>query len=154
MMWHRSAFVQPLLQWKSNMFYIIWVCICSLSYPACNAHAQYYYLWPAWLYNIFPHYLINGTISNKTLSHIKAVVWFCLQLSSQNIFHFKEKWVRYDQNCISVCMLFLSYFNATLIFAPYFRKTFKHEILRKSAEWERNYCTWIDGQTDGMIWWS
>ena len=31
------------------------VCICSLRYPACNAHAPYCHLWPASLYNIFPH---------------------------------------------------------------------------------------------------
>jgi len=42
------------------------VCVCSLKYPACNAHAPpYCYLWPAPLYNIFPHYLINGTIFEK-----------------------------------------------------------------------------------------
>ena len=34
-----GAFLQPLLQWKSNKYYIFWVCICSLSYPAYNAHA-------------------------------------------------------------------------------------------------------------------
>jgi hypothetical protein len=36
--------------------------VCSLSYPVRNAHASYCYLWPARLYSIFPHYLINGTI--------------------------------------------------------------------------------------------
>jgi hypothetical protein len=29
--------------------------VCSLSYPACNAHAPYCYLWFDWLYHIFPH---------------------------------------------------------------------------------------------------
>ena len=38
------------------------VCICSLGYPACDAHAPYYILWPAPLYKIFPHYLIKGTV--------------------------------------------------------------------------------------------
>ena len=33
---------QPLLQWKSNnKCYIFWVCVCSFSYPAFNAHAPY-----------------------------------------------------------------------------------------------------------------
>jgi len=32
--------------------------VSSLRYPACNAHVPYCHLWPAWLYNIFPHYLI------------------------------------------------------------------------------------------------
>ena len=31
--------MQPLLQWKSNKYHIFWVCVCSLIYPACSAHA-------------------------------------------------------------------------------------------------------------------
>ena len=40
--------------------------VCSLSYPACNAHAPYCHLWPARLYYICPDYLINGTIVGKS----------------------------------------------------------------------------------------
>jgi vacuolar-type H+-ATPase subunit I/STV1 len=36
--------------------------VCSLRYPACNAHAPHCHLWPAPQYNIFPHYLINSMI--------------------------------------------------------------------------------------------
>jgi hypothetical protein len=40
-------------------------------------HAPYYiayYLWPVWLYHIFPHYLTNGTIfGTKKLLDIKCV---------------------------------------------------------------------------------
>jgi len=35
----RGAFVQPLLQWESNKYYIMLVCVCSLRYPACKANA-------------------------------------------------------------------------------------------------------------------
>jgi len=52
--------MQPLLQWKSNTYYIFWVDICSLSYPACNVHASYCHLWPIWLYRIFQHYRMDG----------------------------------------------------------------------------------------------
>ena len=38
------------------------VCVCSLRYLACKAHAPYCQLWPAPLYKYFPHYLKNGTI--------------------------------------------------------------------------------------------
>ena len=38
------------------------MCVCSLWYPACNSHTPYCHLWPVPLYNMFPHYLINGTI--------------------------------------------------------------------------------------------
>jgi len=57
-----GAFVQPLLQWNINKYYILWVCVCSPRYPACNAHAPYCHLWSAPLYTIFPHYLIKVTI--------------------------------------------------------------------------------------------
>jgi hypothetical protein len=53
---HWDAFGQSLLPWKSNKYYIFWVRICSLRYPACNAHAPYYHLWPVRPYNI-----MNGT---------------------------------------------------------------------------------------------
>jgi len=32
--------------------------VCSLSYPACNAHAPYCHLWRLCLFHIFPHFLI------------------------------------------------------------------------------------------------
>jgi len=51
-----------LLQWKSNKYYLFWVCVCSLRYPACNAHTPYCHLLPVWLYNIFRHYLTNRNI--------------------------------------------------------------------------------------------
>ena len=94
--------VQPLLQWTSNLS----VCICSLRYPACNAHAPCCHLWPALLYNIFPHYLINGTIfekKKKRLLNIKCVFIFSTTFV-WNISHSTKKWARYDQNCILVSM--------------------------------------------------
>jgi hypothetical protein len=47
---------------KQQVLHIVSVCVCSLIYPACNAHALYCNLWPAPLYNIFPYDLTNGTI--------------------------------------------------------------------------------------------
>jgi hypothetical protein len=35
------AFVQTVLQWKINKYYILWVCV-TLSYPACQRHAPRY----------------------------------------------------------------------------------------------------------------
>jgi len=43
--------------------------VCRLRYPACNAPAPYCHQWPAPLYNIFLHYLINGTIFEKEKSN-------------------------------------------------------------------------------------
>ena len=89
--------MQPLLQWKSIKCYIFWTCVCSLSYPACNALAPCRHLWPVRLYNIFPHYLTNGTFSKK-----KNVCFDFPYNFVRNISHSKKKWVRYDQKCILV----------------------------------------------------
>ena len=51
-------------------------------YPACNAHAPYFHLCPDPLYNIYPHYLINGTIFFKLLN-TKCVFQVSLYLSEK-----------------------------------------------------------------------
>ena len=58
-------------------------CVCSLRYSACNAHAPYCNLWPAPLYNISPHYLINVTIFWGRERYWTYVFWFPLQLLSE-----------------------------------------------------------------------
>jgi hypothetical protein len=59
-------------------------CVCSLRYPACNAHAPYFHLWPAPLYYFFFPHLKNGTIfEKKKLLKMKSAFWFSLQLSSE-----------------------------------------------------------------------
>jgi len=54
---------------QENKYYILLMCVCSLSYPVHNAHAPYCHLRPARLYSIFPHYLINGTIKKKVIEN-------------------------------------------------------------------------------------
>ena len=58
------------------------VCVCSLRYPACNAHAPFFHLWPAALYSIFPHFPIYGSIfGKKCIEHIMCVLIFSTNLS-------------------------------------------------------------------------
>jgi hypothetical protein len=86
---------------KQWVYYIFWVCVCSLRYPARNAHAPYGHLWyparnahapyghlwPVLFYNIFSHYLINGTIfekkKKKGTGPKKVFFLFSLQLLSE-----------------------------------------------------------------------
>jgi hypothetical protein len=68
-----------IVQWKCNEYYTNCVCICSLRYPAWNAHSPYCNLRPAPLYNIFPHYLIKARFSKKILLNIKWVFRVSLQ---------------------------------------------------------------------------
>jgi len=47
--------LQTIVAVKSSNYYTTYVCVCSLRYPACNAHAPYYHLRTSPLYNIFLH---------------------------------------------------------------------------------------------------
>jgi len=54
---------------ESKKYYIFWVCVYSLSYPACKVYAPYYII--VWVCHIFLHYLIKSMISRKKLANIK-----------------------------------------------------------------------------------
>ena len=62
------------------------MCVCSLRYPAWNAHAPYCQLWSGRLYNTFPHYLINGTVFGETSLDITCVFWFSIQILFETFF--------------------------------------------------------------------
>jgi len=80
------------------------VCFCSLSYPACNAHAPYCHLGPAPLYSIFPHYLINSTIFEKKLLNTKCVILCSLQLLSETFLILRRNKRAMIKKCVLVFM--------------------------------------------------
>ena len=68
--------------------YIFCACVCSLRYPACNAHASYCHLWSVWLCHFFPHYVINWTIfgkkkfnGHKMSPEESSRKWVCLNIN-------------------------------------------------------------------------
>jgi hypothetical protein len=98
------------VEWKSNEYYIIWVCVCSIRYPACNAQAPYCHLWPFRLYNIF------FTLSHKqhdlrerNLLNIKCVLIFSRRFFFWYFTHSTKKWARYDKTCIYVFIWSIRY---------------------------------------------
>ena len=115
------------MQQKNNKYYIFWECVCSLRYSACNAHAPYCHLWSAWLYNIFLHYLINGTIfgGKKVIVHKKCIVIFS---NSFCLKHFASKeelseiWSKVYIDLHVKWPLYLSDFSGHCIFSTDFGK--------------------------------
>ena len=91
---------------KISKYYIglFWASVCRLSYLAYNAHAPCH-LCPVGLYNIFQHYLMNGTIfeKKKKLMDIKCVFTFPLHLLSERGFILKNL-ARFNKKCILVFM--------------------------------------------------
>jgi hypothetical protein len=92
------------------------------------------HLWPVWLCHIFPHYLINGTISGEKLLNIKCVFRFCIKLLSETfvilrriqgdiIWNGRRSYVK--------CLLLWSDFNETWNFLHRFSKSPQIQYLMK-----------------------
>jgi len=115
---HWSAFMQPLLSCKRNKHYISWVCVCSLRYPVCTAHAPCCYQGSVRLYNIFAGCLINGTFfGGGGKCYWSWNVWFDF-LYNFNVKHFSfegessEVWSKMYSNFLTFrgpCIVIYSY---------------------------------------------
>ena len=124
------------------------MCVCSRSYPACNAHAPCCHLRHIRPYHIFPHYLINGTIfgKKKKLFNIKCVLRFSLQLLFETFLSLR----RIQRNTINGLHYRTRYsgqpFKKLRIFSTDFR-ILKYQISRKSVQWEPSCSIRVDGRT-------
>jgi hypothetical protein len=114
-------FLQLLLQWKSNKYYIFLVCLCIHRYPACNTHAPCCH--PVLQY--FP-----------TLSHKRHDLQKKKMLLNINSFLF------------SICNIFWPYFNEIWIFSEKFKKILNCRISWKSFQWEPS-CSIRTDKHDG-----
>jgi hypothetical protein len=141
--------MQPVLLWKSSNYCISWVCVCILSYPACNVHAPYCHLWSVRIYSIVQHYLKKAWFSKKLLN-IKCGFWFSLWFWSETC-HYRKEWVRYHQKCILVfiystcftCQILMKLWFSRQIFEKYSNIRF-HE---NPSSGSRVPCGRTDGQT-------
>jgi hypothetical protein len=105
------------------------VCVCSLSYPACNEHTPYCHLWPVCLYHVFPHCVKRGAIfGEKMLFNIKCdLIFFTVFVG--NISYSKKKWVRYEKKCVQVCMSSARYSCQILMKLEFSLQTFEKTYL-------------------------
>ena len=74
--------MEPLWQWKNNKYYLFRMYVGSLRYLVCNTRSPYCHLWPARLYKVFAHFLLNGTVlggKNKQRLCFDFLHNFCLK---------------------------------------------------------------------------
>ena len=79
--------------------FIFRVCVCSLRYPTCKAHASYRHLWLVWVYHIFTHYLINGKIFGKKHYWTPNVCFDFLCKFISYVSHSNRYWAWYYHKC-------------------------------------------------------
>jgi len=132
------------------MYYIFWVCICWFRYPAWSEHAPYCHLWHAQHCNIFPHYLINGTILEKYKVTERKMCFDFLYKFVWTISHYEKNWARHDQKCILVFTCTTSYSPATLMKLKFSWHIFEkyYQMSWKSVQWEQSCSMWTGGRTD------
>jgi len=99
---HRGAFVQVLLQWKINNYYIFRGFVCILRCLACKAPAPCCHVLPVRFNNIFSSLSHKRPDSRyKVIEHGKCVSIFSTNFF-WNISRSKKNWARYDQECVLV----------------------------------------------------
>jgi hypothetical protein len=87
----------------------------------------YRHLSPVWLYQIFPHYLINSMDFGRKLQNTRYAIWFSLQLLCETFIILRRIQQDIIINVRRSCKvpLFLSDCDETLIFSTDFRKKLK-----------------------------
>ena len=109
------------------------MCVCSLRYPACNAHAPYCHLWAVRLYNIFAHYLLNGTIFEREVTGHKKCVLISSTTFVWNISRSNIKWARLHKqpNMMHfLCVFILQFvYNSKCFERPFRSPSAVHDLL-------------------------
>jgi len=80
------------------------VCVCSLRYPECNAHAPHCRLCHVRLYNVLKHYLTNGTVFEKKVIEHKMWDIIFSKTFVRHISHSKKKSAIYIYIYVCVCV--------------------------------------------------
>jgi hypothetical protein len=126
---------------QNNKYYILWACVFSLIYSACNGHAPYCHVWPMWLQYF-------STLSHKwrgfwkqMLLNIKCVFWFSLQVLSETFLIGKTEWVMIINvywSSRKVPVIPVRFLMKHGISLTDFQKILKYQISLKSVQWEQS----------------
>ena len=127
---------------------------CSLANSAYNAHAPYCHLRPVWLHHIFPHYLINGTISwKKKVTEPKVCVLIFSTNFVWNISHCKKHSTSYCHKCENVLMLNIRCYCRIIIKLEFSQQIFEESSTTKFLQNSSNDSRVFPcGRADGWTW--
>jgi len=144
---------------KQFVLYTLRVCVyLYLSSMQCACVMLYCHLWPLWFYNIFPHYLTNGTIFGGEITEHKMCVYITSTSFVWNISHSKNNCDSYDKK-INIglqlkCPSLSSDFNEAWIFPTDFQKISENfQISWKPVQCEPSCSMRAGGRTDRQAWW-
>ena len=137
-----------MLQWKNIKYYISWVCVCSLRYSACNAHAPYCHMWTDGLYSIFPHYLTNGPIFGKKVIDHKMCGLISSTTFVWNISHYR--WIQQDTmiSALKVPVILVRFWRNLCFLEKFSKKKLKCKISLKFVDCEPSSSMWTHGQME------
>jgi hypothetical protein len=132
-----------MLLWKSNKYYVIWVCVCSLSQPPSTAHAPYY---SVVCVLARPHSPTSSRkrhdFRKKKYTENKMRILIFSTAFVWNILHFKKKRARCYHYITSVIIQNTCYSCQILIklnFLDRFWKIFKYQISWQYVQWKPTY---------------
>ena len=140
--WYWGAFALPLLSWESNKYYIFWVCVSSLSYPARKAHAlNYSFICRVSVCATFSHIVSYGARfsgEKKVIEHKMCVLIFST-IYVWHISNCKMNCAIYCHICRNTAVQILRYSCQILIrtwffFRQIFVKSLKYRMLWKYVQ--------------------
>ena len=152
-----GTFTQPLLQWKSKKYYIFWVCVCSLRYPACNELALYCrspIVSDLQWFSTQSHKQLNFQ-KKKVIERKMCGLIFCTKFV-WNKSHSKINWARHDQKLILVLLLSTRYSYRILMNLVFYRQIFEKSSNIKFNEYSsiasQIILYWQTDGEDRQIW--
>ena len=126
--------------------------MCSIRYLAYNALAPYCNLWPAQLYYIFPHYLINGKIFGKKKYWLRYVCFEFLYIFCETFLIIRgteSDMIKniYRSSC-EVPLILVRFLMQCEFPRQNFRKILEYQISRISVQWQPSDSIRTDTRTD------